>query len=246
MSSLSASGGDHAGAGAPLGAPAGARAPLYSPRPSTSGAPRRVHHPPGPPPAPAPARPADPARSAGRRGDRDGRGDRRGRAGGARLRDRAGPAGQAGRESGGGMAELNIAVLEKAGALGEHSLSGAVVNPRAFHELFPELNPSDFPFRQPVARRGGLLPDRRPRPADPDAAHDAQRRLLHRVALRDRPLAGRARGGSWASTSSPAFRWTRCWWRATRCAECAPRPPASTATGSPPATTPSPPTSPRR
>jgi electron-transferring-flavoprotein dehydrogenase len=55
------------------------------------------------------------------------------------------------REAGGGMAELNIAVLEKAGALGEHSLSGAVVNPRAFRELFPELNPSDFPFRQPVA-----------------------------------------------------------------------------------------------
>jgi electron-transferring-flavoprotein dehydrogenase len=54
------------------------------------------------------------------------------------------------RESGGDMAELNIAVLEKAGALGEHSLSGAVVNPRAFHELFPDLNSSDFPFRQPV------------------------------------------------------------------------------------------------
>jgi electron-transferring-flavoprotein dehydrogenase len=54
-------------------------------------------------------------------------------------------------ESRGGSAELNIAVLEKAGALGEHSLSGAVVNPRAFRELFPDLNPSDFPFRQPVA-----------------------------------------------------------------------------------------------
>ena len=54
------------------------------------------------------------------------------------------------REAGGEMPELNVAVLEKAGALGEHSLSGAVVNPRAFRELFPELNPSDFPFRQPV------------------------------------------------------------------------------------------------
>jgi electron-transferring-flavoprotein dehydrogenase len=54
-------------------------------------------------------------------------------------------------ESGGSPPELNIAVLEKAGALGEHSLSGAVVNPRVFHELFPDLNPSDFPFRQPVA-----------------------------------------------------------------------------------------------
>ena len=54
-------------------------------------------------------------------------------------------------ESGGGLGELNIAVLEKAGALGEHNLSGAVVNPRTFHELFPDLNSSDIPFRQPVA-----------------------------------------------------------------------------------------------
>ena len=53
-------------------------------------------------------------------------------------------------ESGGTAPELNIGVLEKAESLGEHSLSGAVVNPRAFRELFPELSPSDFPFRQPV------------------------------------------------------------------------------------------------
>jgi electron-transferring-flavoprotein dehydrogenase len=46
--------------------------------------------------------------------------------------------------------ELSIAVLEKAGSLGEHSLSGAVVNPRPFRELFPDLADSDFPFRQPV------------------------------------------------------------------------------------------------
>ena len=48
--------------------------------------------------------------------------------------------------------ELNIGVLEKAEALGEHSLSGAVVNPRAFRELFPGLRDSDFPFRGPVTK----------------------------------------------------------------------------------------------
>ncbi|NOT08658.1 MAG: electron transfer flavoprotein-ubiquinone oxidoreductase [Gemmatimonadales bacterium] len=48
------------------------------------------------------------------------------------------------------VGELNIGVLEKASALGEHSLSGAVVNPRAFRELFPDLTDADFPFRQPV------------------------------------------------------------------------------------------------
>ncbi|HEX6645086.1 MAG TPA: electron-transfer flavoprotein:ubiquinone oxidoreductase [Gemmatimonadales bacterium] len=47
-------------------------------------------------------------------------------------------------------AELNIAVLEKAASLGEHNLSGAVVNPRALRELFPELQDGDFPFRQRV------------------------------------------------------------------------------------------------
>ena len=46
--------------------------------------------------------------------------------------------------------ELNIGVLEKAEALGEHNLSGAVVNPRALRELFPDLKDSDFPFRRPV------------------------------------------------------------------------------------------------
>ncbi len=48
--------------------------------------------------------------------------------------------------------ELNIGVLEKAEALGEHSLSGAVVNPRAFRELFPDLKDADFPFRGAVTK----------------------------------------------------------------------------------------------
>jgi electron-transferring-flavoprotein dehydrogenase len=51
-----------------------------------------------------------------------------------------------------GRTERTIGVLEKAAALGEHSLSGAIVNPRAFRELFPELADSDFPFRGPVTR----------------------------------------------------------------------------------------------
>ncbi|HZH39777.1 MAG TPA: electron-transfer flavoprotein:ubiquinone oxidoreductase [Gemmatimonadales bacterium] len=46
--------------------------------------------------------------------------------------------------------ELNIGVLEKAEALGEHNLSGAVVNPRALRELFPDLKDADFPFRRAV------------------------------------------------------------------------------------------------
>jgi len=53
-------------------------------------------------------------------------------------------------EAGGTLGEVNIAVLEKARAPGEHNLSGAVVNPRVFRELFPELKDEDFPFRGPV------------------------------------------------------------------------------------------------
>jgi len=60
------------------------------------------------------------------------------------------------------MPDLNIAVLEKAGALGEHSLSGAVVNPRVFRELFPDVPLDALPFRQPItAEAVYLLSERR-------------------------------------------------------------------------------------
>jgi electron-transferring-flavoprotein dehydrogenase len=55
------------------------------------------------------------------------------------------------------VGELNIGVLEKAESLGEHSLSGAVVNPRALRELFPELKDADFPFRAPVTKESVYL-----------------------------------------------------------------------------------------
>src|SRR6266513_6373787 len=53
--------------------------------------------------------------------------------------------------------DITIGVLEKAGSLGEHSLSGAVVNPRAFRELFPDLKDSDFPIRGPVSKEAVYL-----------------------------------------------------------------------------------------
>jgi len=55
-------------------------------------------------------------------------------------------------EAGGSLGDLQIGVLEKASGLGEHSLSGAVVNPRAFQELFPDIAIGDFPFRGPVTK----------------------------------------------------------------------------------------------
>ena len=50
----------------------------------------------------------------------------------------------------GGNLSVEIGVLEKAGALGGHSLSGAVVNPVGFRTLFPDLKDEDFPFRRKV------------------------------------------------------------------------------------------------
>src|SRR5687768_9187513 len=54
-------------------------------------------------------------------------------------------------EGGGGLGEVNIGVLEKAATLGEHCLSGAVINPVSLRALFPELDVKDFPFRSAVA-----------------------------------------------------------------------------------------------
>ena len=54
-------------------------------------------------------------------------------------------------EAGGRLGDVQIGLLEKASALGEHTLSGAAVNPIAIRALFPELKDSDFPFRAPVA-----------------------------------------------------------------------------------------------
>ena len=86
----------------------------------------------------------------------------------------AGPAGLAGairlaqlaardRERGGPLAELEIGVLEKSGELGEHCLSGAVVNPEGFRRLFPELEEAAFPFRGPVEADRVFLLTRRGR-----------------------------------------------------------------------------------
>ena len=67
-----------------------------------------------------------------------------------------GPAGLAGaielarlvKEDAGRLGELEIGVLEKAGSLGEHCLSGAIVNPGPFRALFPDVPAKELPFRR--------------------------------------------------------------------------------------------------
>lgn len=53
-------------------------------------------------------------------------------------------------ESGEGLGDIEIGVLEKSPDWGGHNLSGAVINPVAFKELFPEKKIEDFPFKRPV------------------------------------------------------------------------------------------------
>jgi electron-transferring-flavoprotein dehydrogenase len=52
------------------------------------------------------------------------------------------------------LGEVPVAVVEKGRAPGAQLLSGAVVNPRAFRELFPGLHTEELPLRQPVIREG--------------------------------------------------------------------------------------------
>jgi electron-transferring-flavoprotein dehydrogenase len=68
------------------------------------------------------------------------------------------------------LGDVPVAVVEKGRSPGAHLLSGAVVNPRAFRELFPGVHTGDLPFLQPVVREGlyYLTPKRHVRlPAPP-------------------------------------------------------------------------------
>jgi len=48
------------------------------------------------------------------------------------------------------LSDIEIGVLEKAESLGGHTLSGAVINPMALKELFPDMKEEDFPFKTKV------------------------------------------------------------------------------------------------
>lgn len=71
-----------------------------------------------------------------------------------------GPAGLAGAielarliaQEGNDLGDLEIGVLEKAGSLGEHCMSGAIVNPGPFRELFPDVPEDELPFRRPAPK----------------------------------------------------------------------------------------------
>jgi electron-transferring-flavoprotein dehydrogenase len=52
------------------------------------------------------------------------------------------------------LGDVPVAIVEKARVPGAHLLSGVVINPRAFRELFPGMHTEEMPFRAPVVREG--------------------------------------------------------------------------------------------
>jgi glycine/D-amino acid oxidase-like deaminating enzyme len=96
-------------------------------------------------------------------------------------------------------ADINVVVLEKGSEAGAHILSGAVMDPRALTELFPnwkELGRAAESARQ-QRRRAVLEPERPdPHPRLAGAAQLPQRRLLRGQPVQPHEVAGPAgRGG---------------------------------------------------
>ena len=48
--------------------------------------------------------------------------------------------------------EISVCVVEKGAEIGAHILSGAVIDPRALFELFPDLNIGDSPLKTKVTK----------------------------------------------------------------------------------------------
>ena len=90
------------------------------------------------------------------------------------------------------LGEVPVAVVDKGKATGAHLLSGANMRPSAMRELFPDLDPSDWPVYQEVTKDAVyLLTKRRALPAEADAAELPQPRQL-------RDLGRQARAAFWA------------------------------------------------
>jgi len=53
---------------------------------------------------------------------------------------------------GGQQLPLKVMLLEKGNAVGNHTLSGAVINPVGLRELLPDIPEKDFPFDSPVVK----------------------------------------------------------------------------------------------
>ena len=82
------------------------------------------------------------------------------------------------------LGEIPVAVIEKGKVCGAHNLSGANVRPSAMEELFPDLEPDDWPVYQKVEQGRRLSADQEAgAPAEAAAAQLPQPRQLRDLGL---------------------------------------------------------------
>ena len=110
------------------------------------------------------------------------------------------------------LGEVPVAVIEKGKVCGAHNLSGANLRPEAMRELFPDIEPDDWPFAYQEVTKDAvyLLTKRAAAAAGADAAELPQPRQLRDLGLEAVALSGRARPRRRAPTSSPRRSPTSC------------------------------------
>ena len=111
------------------------------------------------------------------------------------------------------LGEVPVAVIEKGKTSGAHLLSGANMRPSAMRELFPDLDPSEWPVYQEVTKDAVYLLTKRSalplKPMPPNFRNHGN--YVTSVAKLGRFLRRRPRRR--ASTSSARPRPTSCWSR---------------------------------
>ena len=95
------------------------------------------------------------------------------------------------------LGEVPVAVIEKGKVCGAHTLSGANMVPSAMRELFPDLDPSDWPFAYQEVTKDAvyLLTKSSAAAAEADAAELPQPRQLRDLGREAVALPRRAGGG---------------------------------------------------
>jgi electron-transferring-flavoprotein dehydrogenase len=132
------------------------------------------------------------------------------------------------------LGEVSIAVIEKASEIGMHSLSGAVMDPRALRELAPDFESQGLPHRAARRHRSRVLPSPRPAsfkfPITPPPLQNHGK--LDRVAAQGDALDGEKAEALGVTTFSPASRVRPCCTTAIASSACAPVTAASTSRAS--------------
>ena len=130
------------------------------------------------------------------------------------------------------LGEVPLIVLEKGRAPGSHALSGAIVNPSALRELFPDLPLDQLPTYGPVTGEAVYLmtKGRAQRLPTPPPFHNKGNWIFSLSRL-TRWMGERAE--ELGAFVQPDDRPCACWWRRAPCAACRPRRWASTAPATP-------------